>query len=42
MEQDAKKRKMSEDEYKFFESETKIDEEYYEKIVKEYPYQNEG
>ena len=36
------KPKMAELEQAFFESEDHVDEEYYEKIVKQYPYQNEG
>ena len=39
---DLLKRKMSEDEYDFFDSEDHVDEEYYEEIVKQYPYQHEG
>ena len=34
--------KMSELEQAFFDSEDHVDEEYYEEIVKQYPYQHEG
>ena len=33
---------MAELEQAFFESEDHVDREYYEKIVKQYPYQHEG